>query len=826
MSNLAEPPASSAREPSGPRGWLTRSWRGERPLCVGVGLAGGLGLGLGFLPLLGGPGYETSVVAGLLLPALAANAEGLRAVSKSLQNSRVRAEAANPAEQPEPYSRPRDGLNLRALDVIGHGLWSGTLIWLSFVLLNSFHGLRLGWCDPASDLELMLLGPGFGALAGGAWGGVVGLFLRRRIRRRLHAGSQVKPRSMRILTLAAALALPLASIGVSVVRFVTSPMVFAYDPFVGYFSGSIYDTVINAQGLLTYRLGTLATLAALSCAAFHVELGPQGKLYWQRRGRPGVLLLAAAALLVSVGITISGPTLGHYYTTADIKHELGGEYSYGRCDLAYDAALPRGLMIATARDCDAHIHQLEAFFGAPGPERVTAYFFANGQQKQRLMGAMNVYIAKPWRREVYLQAQGYPHPVLGHELAHVVSGAYAKGPFKVPGRMLGVFANPGLIEGTAVAAAPDEDADLTLQQWARAMLDLKLLPSLERVFHLGFLGENSSTAYTVAGAFVEWFRTEQGKEALRRWYGGETLRAITGKDLEGLEQDWLQSLQKVEVPPAAMGVAKARFDRPAVFGRHCPHTVDRLLEQARALASNDPNGSLKACSELLALEPENLGARLAKAKATVSKGDLDDARKQYRAIADDQRLSTSQRAMGLEELADLELSQGSLEAAKKTYGEVLKATVGEDRLRSVELRRDMNDPRARSAMVALLIGSSNQQRDWIDAASQLGRWAEAEPDNGLPEYLIGRNLYGNGRFDLAEPRLLAASRKRIDNAKSRAENWRTLLFVACARGDIPVGQRAFAAYAREPGVPPARLSGVTHFAERCGLSVARASAEK
>ena len=38
------------------------------------------------------------------------------------------------------------------------------------------------------------------------------------------------------------------------------------------------------------------------------------------------------------------------------------------------------------------------------------------------MGAADTYIAKPWRREVYVQAAGYPHPVLGHELMHVLAG--------------------------------------------------------------------------------------------------------------------------------------------------------------------------------------------------------------------------------------------------------------------------------------------------------------------------------------------------------------------------------------------------------------------
>ena len=44
------------------------------------------------------------------------------------------------------------------------------------------------------------------------------------------------------------------------------------------------------------------------------------------------------------------------------------------------------------------------------------------------MGAMRVYIAKPWRREVYLQLADFPHPVFAHELAHVVARNASSGP--------------------------------------------------------------------------------------------------------------------------------------------------------------------------------------------------------------------------------------------------------------------------------------------------------------------------------------------------------------------------------------------------------------
>ena len=58
-----------------------------------------------------------------------------------------------------------------------------------------------------------------------------------------------------------ALAGPLGGIAVSVARFYGSPMIFAYDPFFGYFSGTLYDTVVDVRPeLWTYRGGSLATL--------------------------------------------------------------------------------------------------------------------------------------------------------------------------------------------------------------------------------------------------------------------------------------------------------------------------------------------------------------------------------------------------------------------------------------------------------------------------------------------------------------------------------------------------------------------------------------
>src|SRR5690606_2865252 len=167
-------------------------------------------------------------------------------------------------------------------------------------------------------------------------------------------------------------------------------------------------------------------------------------------------------------------------------------------------------------ECDAHLAAHEEYFGARLSGRVTVFAFASSGQKGGLMGASNTYIAKPWRREVYIQSDNYPHPVLAHELAHVVAGAFGRGPLLVAGPLGGWIPDPGRIEGFAVAAAPREDSDQTLLEWSAALQELELLPDLRKNFRLTFLGEYSSKAYTVAGAFVTWLRERHGPRALRR----------------------------------------------------------------------------------------------------------------------------------------------------------------------------------------------------------------------------------------------------------------------------------------------------------------------
>ena len=735
---------------------------------------------LGFVPQFGGPGYESALAAGLILPVLSA-----LCVSAEVSKARTEPRAA-----------------------FDRGVVTGLALAGIAFLVIVLHGLRVGLCDPGEGLLLFLLGPSFGAVLGGVTGAAAGLFVERRRSRRYRRW---------LWLVALSFAGPLVCVIVSLIRFYTSPMVFAYDPYAGYFSGPLYDTVIGSLWpLATYRIGTIASLCALWALSALLERRADGALGFRAGFRRDVAVGGVAAALVSALVTLCGADLGHYSTTRSIERALGREVSYGRCDVVFSSAIPRPDALRLGRDCDAHLRQIGRFFGTAGPERVRVFLFANDAEKGRLMGASRTYIAKPWRKEVYLQGAPYPHPVLGHELAHVVSGSFAPGPFHVAGPLHGWIPDPGRIEGVAVAASPDENDELSLEEWAAAQLATGLLPNFDSLFKMSFFGQPASRAYTAAGAFLRFIRSEFGAEALRRWYSGEPIEAVTGLSMPALDARFRAVLAKVKLPEAVLTSARARFDRPSFFERRCPRVIDRLVGDAGArLGAGDISGAREAYREVLTLDAGDANARLGLAACTARDGDLEQARAAYATLARQQDAPVWANLVALEAEGDLFLRKGDLEAARAVYGKLAESLADADRLRTLDVKRRVGRGIGREAIVMLLIGD-DLGPSWDVAAGKLGEWAALEPSSGLADYLLGRNLVLRGRHKHGLSYLDRALSRGLADASVMDETLRLRLVAACAIGDL-AGARTARDQLTSRLRSTARKESLLRFAERCGI---------
>ena len=146
---------------------MSRLFR-SRPAIIGLAVAL-LGLGaLGFLPLFGGPGYESALAAGIVLPFAVAIATALEI------SSIPRAPGALAA-------------STRPVVSFERGLANGGVFALGAYALTLLHGLRVGFCDLILGSAHFALGPALGALLAGAYGALVGELARGRRRRRLFA---------------------------------------------------------------------------------------------------------------------------------------------------------------------------------------------------------------------------------------------------------------------------------------------------------------------------------------------------------------------------------------------------------------------------------------------------------------------------------------------------------------------------------------------------------------------------------------------------------------------------------------------------------------
>lgn len=749
-----------------------------RETAVAMVVVGVATTAVGFVPQFGGPGYEHSLASGLLVPGTAAVAAALAQRSTGT------------------WSPSRSPL----VDVL-RGAALGATLGLVALATSLLHGLRVGICDLVGGVAHFALTAGAGAVLGGVWGVVAGELARALGRGR---------GASRGVAVGLALAAPIGGIALSVERFYGTPIIFAFDPFFGYFSGTLYDTVVDAgPALLWYRAGSAMTMAGTLLVAAALQRSSEARegASASLRFTPGAASLAqrSVALVCFLGsllVVVRGPSLGHLQTSATIREALGGFRQGRRCDVVFPQGQRPEDMVLLVKDCDDALADVERTLGQRGPERITAFFFRDGAEKRRLMGAESTYIAKPWRAEVYLQLAAYPHPVLGHELAHVVAGGFGRGPFRIAGALGGLWPNPGLIEGVAVAASPDDD-ELTDRQWARAMLDVGILPPLTQVFGMGFLGAHASKSYTVAGAFVAYLMETRGPPAVRRWYGGTSVEEAMGKDLVALDDEFRAALAREVLPTAALVHAKGKFERRGFFARKCPHVVDALRREADMCRDDHREAqALALYGQALARDPEDPSSRFGRA-LTEANLDRDPGRAAGRraletlARGEGPDLAVAERAN--EALADLDALGGDGAAAAARYRDLAARAVDEDVARTFEVKALLaGDETHRRVLEGFLLRPTSRGPDLPLAMAQLLAPAGASPDapprdllrEPIVAYLLGKNLTRRGAFREAVPFLDEVLREgAAPTPRVGREAFRQRAIAACALGEGEVHAR-------------------------------------
>ncbi|WP_428264558.1 tetratricopeptide repeat protein [Haliangium sp.] len=716
-------------------GVATRAhWRSRRLWLWALGLAL-VAVGLCFVPLLDRPGFGFAFVM-----ALASAAAGLDLGAALVRRARAIRAAHGGAVDPAPHQV--------LVALLGRALATQLALLALPLLIICANGLRVQTCDWGFGLLAFALMPALSSALAAAVGVLVALALPTPTGR------------ARWLVGAAPTLVLVATVLHSVWRFYAAPPVFSYNPFAGYFPGNLYDEQIDFQAAFYWaRLTQFVTLtAALALASWCLDL-PSLRLRRGRRpagSRWRAGMLGLAALAATAGLWSQAGVLGFSVSTADIQRALGARYDSEHFTIYYPPGsdIERDIA-AIAADHEFRYDQVVEALGAAPPGRITSFYFAGAEDKFRWMGARNVYMAKPWRGEIYLNHQRFPHPIVRHELVHAIAAVFGSPLFRVSaGPVLGLplAFNVGLIEGTAVAADwPDHfTRALTPHQSVKAMQELGMAPPLEQVFSTGFFLFSSARSYTLAGSFVRYLLDRYGSERLREVYrrGGD-FAEVYEKPRAALLAEWQAVIEQTPLPPRAAEMVRERFRRPGIFLRVCPHAIARARARAaERWIRGDPGGAIDILTRVCEQAPQEPHYRLELARYLVAAGDGRAGAEVYRALADDaDNISSTLRAEALLSLADSAARAGDWAEVVALLDRAGALPIDEDLMRNVVAQRHAatHTGPAGPALRAYFWG--HDLRLGADPMVLLGRagmavWAE--PDAGLGHYLVGRNLRARG----------------------------------------------------------------------------------
>ncbi|MEZ4367403.1 MAG: hypothetical protein R2939_14180 [Kofleriaceae bacterium] len=600
----------------------------------------------------------------------------------------------------------------------------------------------------------------------------------------------------------------LALIAVGVARFYGEPPVFSYHPIVGFFPGNLYDEdIVLGAPLLWSRLEqALVVVATLAACAACLDLATR-RLARPRLERRRALAIAVAAAALAGALRWHGGELGYAIDADDIAAALGGRLETEHFVIHYartpeiEADLP-----LIAADHEFRLRQVSATLGVTPSTKITSFYFANSADKARWLGARRVEMAKPWRHEIYLDHEPFPHASLRHEIAHVVAAEFGDPVFGTSARSvlgLPLVFNPGMIEGLAVAVDwPGRyDQSLTPHQAVRAMQAQGGEPSVRQLLSLQFLAVASVRGYSTAGSFLRYLLDAHGAAALRRAYerGGD-FEAAYGQPLATLERDWKEMLATVELPVDAAEGTRERYRRTAVFDRPCPHAIAaRAAKVARLVGDGRLADAIRVQRDICRDAPREPRHQLELASLlAAAPGHADDAAAIWRALADDVTgVTSSLRAEAHARLADRAVAAGDLDGARAQVAAALALPLDDAQRRPLEAKAfalDHPGPSA-DALRAYLFATGSAP---VDAAALAAAAVAAEPDLALAQYLHGLQLLVRRQWAEATAALARALDGALPSPRMEQFAARRLAVAAYRAGDAAGLDRAIAAL-RAPG---------------------------
>ncbi|HEX28929.1 TPA: hypothetical protein ENG04_02470 [Candidatus Poribacteria bacterium] len=715
---------------------------------------------LQFMPLLGRLGFEFSAVSGLIV---------------TLGSGFVSVVRVRPACAILSLSTSTSGEKLASL-VLGSALRSLPVLFLP-LMIALIRSIFVGICDFKEGIAFYLLIPGVSMIYGVCVGTFFGLL----------AGSQLRGYLM--------------FLGYILFTFIWAgyllifqPQTFVYSSSFGFFPGPIYDEKVSITGTLIVARIIALVISGLFFTLSLNLLDPDnmgfdfGRLLGGSSDLRVVIdrIWLAFFTLAYLILFLLGPQLGVRSSRSFIRKELGGVYETEHFRIYYPKGTKAEREIELiARDHEFRYYQLSRYLKVKSRRKMGSYIYPSPDVKKRLMGARYTSIEDPIGYEMHLNYSDFPHPVLKHEMAHLLSANFHP-IFKMSIRI-------GLHEGLAVAAAWDGKR-LTPHQWAKAMEILGVLPPMKRLMGaVGFWTESASRAYMAAGSFVRFLIDRYGIDRFKIAFPTGNFKKAYGKKMDELAREWLGFLKGVELSEDDLSYARNALLRPSITRRRCPHEIAEVMDEAWGrFKEKDYAGSAEGFRRAWKLNGSDPSPLYPLALSLFRLGERNEAEKVARRLLNHPNATPAQKTAAWELIGDIRWIEGKRDEAISLYGSALDLLPPPPTRRELKVKLTaLRSPEGGRFLMESLISDSEMAAKMSD----LMEAAKFEELREIALYLMGRWLFISGEFKRAlrylDPLASSAHLSRLPDDNFRYEVYRMKGISLYRMGRIDKAMKAF-----------------------------------
>lgn len=387
------------------------------------------------------------------------------------------------------------------------------------------------------------------------------------------------------------------AVGGLLIEFFSFPQVYFFNHVWGGWPGPIYDETVKVTwSLIFFRSLTLLWAGLL----WLVPVQPKSTAV-----KIGV---ASCVLLLALGYSQLAE-MGIISPRSYVQTQLIGMKQTSHFKIYYDtAAYTKDEIRFVAKKHEFYFQQIAQRLDIKWPEsapKIESYLYAHPWQKKSLVGAKFTSYVPVWLQQDQLHiAKPQLEGSLKHELVHVLAKQFGNNAFNASWSI-------GLVEGLAVAVAPDESPTTTIDQ---IVVSEKPYPTAREMRHAlsptGFYGGRSGVNYTQSGSFVQYLLANYPVEKIKEAYNNGSISTAFPDSFSALIAGWHASLDTVTVDSVDQRAASRLYSFPSLFEQTCPHVQSdfaRLWDRFEFyMAEHDTTSALKYLNDARKQSHQNL----------------------------------------------------------------------------------------------------------------------------------------------------------------------------------------------------------------------------